>query len=810
MSDSTVKVIKVQFAVDETSFRNVQRMITQLGTDTKKTIEQMNTGGGVMGAITGTGTGKDTGTTSNSQKLAGSQTVGVNIDKGLSTAINALRRNIKSLGTDIKAAMQTMTSSMTGGIAQQIQGVQALGNAMAKTTQQARTMAGSSKLVGQSSDWNSPLLRGQSSPWNSPNLNGGSSPWGGGWYRPEGWSASRHQNGSESFYGSGPAEFGRGRPGGAGFGGATSSENTADHKTNYAAYGAAAVAAGTLLISDYANRPFEDMENRGMRGQVFGERANRARMLTPQAAKEMAAMKRLAGTPEMNMLSDDPVWRAAAKAQMMAKTVIGNGSINPLAIIGNITKAVSENKFADSVLAANSMERLQAEVNADPVGNAAYDKAYNGYRERIGAMNALGIGDKYDKKTGTWTQNVQNLQTKLRGEGLDLGAAISGFNSVEGAGGYGTAQKHSQLAMYAQRGHLTGAGNFIGAAAQMGMAPSDALHRLAGTFKDPGAAGGLGSYVANRALADGTRFNTTSFLGALAANAPATGDAGEQMYMSKGIANYAERQRNELFGGGRDQLQQGINLQNAYGAGATGVGAMLLANNPNVQKWVAQVAGAKDKNKAMPEELRRFGVTPDQLLAYGKSTLDSDMRYGGAYTDAYSANSELGKHRAKAKARGMSWEEYQKTLSPKERRAVRADELQADRALEGPGSFISRQDAEGFGMQDLLNPKKLGRGGLKDPSAGSRDRAITKQVAVAEGEDDKGTEKITSGTIKTGFDAYRKGMEGMQRDLQLNVGHITKSIEEVAKQIDTFAAKLKMVNGVFRADGKFIQAGPKK
>ena len=766
MADNT-KTISVQFKIDQASFQQFSRTLQQFGNETKKMFDDINkSSGGLFSAgdrIKGTGSGGNSGGQTQKQQL------NVGVGDAMIKSMDQLRAAMRGFSSDIKNALSTANSSVRDSVRSQTRDLDELERKYDKVAQKARSMGGGRSGGGGGDDLGSLVAR-----------------YGGG-YEPKGPNFgrgfyTRMAQLDEGYYGqtSGAVnqQFAGSEPG---FRQGAVNYNTKT-KMLLGVAGAVAIAGA----NDYIDSPFEDLNLRSKLGTVFGNRANEARYLTTNSANEIAAMERLSKDEQINQALKGKLWNglatgkaaitgtggvgiirgiaggAASLASQFQKSGVakyldenhGTGFYNPNAQDTTTTSAMLGAELFDSA--------VRKEVMTDPIGNAGRARAFEGGVGRISAMRALGIGSRFNKNTGTWDNNLMRYEDRLAAGGWDTGQAAAGFSAVEGAGGYGTAQRTHNLAMRAMiGGHIGGAGNILGAAAQMGMDPTSTLKTMIGSYGDAGAANKLGSYVAQRGLGSGTQFNMNAFAGALTANQPANmGSAGNQMFLAQGVVNAAQSQNSQLWGGDRDALEKARGLHYAFKAGATGTGAYLLANNPNVDVWAAAVA--RGGESAMPEELKRAGISAQTLLGYAGMKQGGQLRYGDRLAGAVDQNSALGKASRAAAAAGQSFDEYLKTIDPEEARKLKADRYQAEFAIEG--KHPTRQDALGYGTIDVLNPRSVRGKGPRDPGAGSQEAEIEKQRAKAKEDDTKAAEKMGQKWIDEKFPEMRKLMEQTQHE----------------------------------------------
>lgn len=788
MADNT-KTISIQFKVDQASLQQMTRAIQQFGNETKKMFDDINkSSGGLFSAgdrVKGIGSGGNANPGGQTQK----QQLNVGVGDAMIKSMDQLRAAMRGFSSDIKSALSTANSSVRDSVRSQTRDLDELERKYDKVAQKARSMGGGRSGGGGGGDDLGSLVARY-----------------GGGYEPKGPTFgrgfyTRMAQLDEGYYGqtSGAVNQQFSSPA------MEAKQGTIDNRTNYRALAAGTLAVGLAANAEYYNRPFEDVEHRAIRGEFYGSKVQGARMVSADTIKEIAAMNRLKEKEKwgLNQLNNKG-WQASADVNKMFGSV-GGGVLSFMGAASTGVSAVQNFKFMDPMLAMEAQRRLvDSEVKSEPVINAALDRAMNGNADRVRAMRSVGVGQKYNPKTGTWTDNLGLYEAKLSESGYNLGDAAGGFASIERTGGYATGSRYKDLAMRMSGGHMSSGGSYIGAAAQMGMKnPGMSARRMIGAFKDPLASDTLGGFLSQSALSGGTMFNMDTYLGGITANQGAFGKmgAGQEMFLAQGTAQAAQNQSTQLFGGKRDALQTGLNLQSAFDVGAKGIGAYMLANNPNVGKWAAQVAAAKkagkDPESAMPAELKAWGVTADMLLNHVGNQVESELRSVDRLAANLNPDSAVGKAQAAADKAGLSMTEYLKTIDPKEANKINAQRQMGEYAIENDYSMTA-QKALGYSNMNVLNPRVVKPGSPKDASSGSRDRKVTGTRGATAAQDVKTADKIVDKNMLTKqLETYKANSEDSQRMFNLNTEQVYKNIMTTAEAIETLGVKVQALNKIF-------------
>ncbi len=421
----------------------------------------------------------------------------------------------------------------------------------------------------------------------------------------------------------------------------------------------------------------------------------------------------------------------------------------------------------------------KGQINAADKMNRGLDLYTNQWEGMIGASRQFGTKDP-------WTMNAN-----LRARGFDMGALGAGQGAVQGSGGWGMAQKYRDLAMTGQAGHVGNIGEFIGLASQGGGPKGSAgvsAHYLAGTGFDPGAQAAMANTLMGHMSSGGTMGSPDGLMAALSAGGKlgGMGDSGEQMRRQAGMGQGMAGLNRDIFGGGQDNLQKGRNIVNALDAtGGNLFGANYLASGKMTMGMLAELRSGKP-TPALLRKLKSLGISPEQALAYGKSTTSTMFRNVGMDKGAMGdmARDIIGNH-------GGDIGEYMKSNKGKKGFDSKQALTTIGSMLQAENPDMSDQEAEGRArdLAGLGDMDKLKKGHFRDGAHGTKMLRSAKNRGKFEKEDAASVGKITDDYIdKTSEFGEKYAEKG--KLLGQSADELGESLKKFADQVDVITLRL--------------------
>lgn len=422
-----------------------------------------------------------------------------------------------------------------------------------------------------------------------------------------------------------------------------------------------------------------------------------------------------------------------------------------------------------------AMGDQKGQINAADPFNRGLKLYTNQWESMLGASRQLGLGDS------VWKTNAN-----LRAQGFDLGALGAGQGSVMGAGGWQMARKYGDLAMRGQAGKVGNIGEFLGLASQGTGNAGQSARFLAGTGLDPGAQAAMANTLMMHMGGGSTMGSPDGLMAALASGGSfgGRGDSGEQMRVQAGMGQGMQGLNRDLFGGGMDNLQKGRNIVNALDAtGGNLFGSQYLAEKMNMG-MLADLRSGK-ASPAILRKLKSLGISKEQALAYGQSTVSTMFRNVGLDKGAMGdmARDIMGNFGGDA-SKYFKANRGKKGFDSKQALTTFASILQS----ENPD--MTDQDAEGR-ARDLIglgDPSKLKPGHFHD-AAGKKMLRSAKNRGKFEKEDAQNVDKITDDIIDKSHEAGQK-VADLGKDIGKSAEEVGQSLMNLADQVDVITLRL--------------------
>lgn len=775
MSDNEKK-IKISFDLDTTTFQRVKVAMGELK-DQLRDMHEMSAklGSSLIGAnVRGMPSGQ--GGTSSSSASGMTSSVGNNVVSGITRTVQLNRDMLRDVGKSATDVMARMTKDFDQTIRNQIGSLKNFQAELSKTgdlTFKLMASPGAFKTAGLNEEMRGPVYGATSGGARGSRMGSGG---GGGslppvYTMPDG-SPVQDISGFKEGRENKPGFFSTWRP----------------------ALGVTA-GAGMAIASYWDQRPYEDSRMMAQSGSRFGSIGMGMRGLSAEGAKYYLATAALKNNQDY-----EAAVRAASQAAGSSSFGASGAAHLATNFAGSIFGAPSSGGKSLAGIDMNNMvnkdsqiplEFLENEIKANPMKYIGADRAFNGVDERRRMGRALGMGGKWDARTNSWYNPVMDMETRLGGQGYNLGDALAAQSAMESTAGFGMSAKMRETAMHFQGGHFTSAPQVLAAAAQMGQDPRDVLKRLSGTRFDQGAANVVGSYVAGQAMSGGTDVDMVRAIGMFQ---PVAGNSAQQVYGIQGQAENFARLQRDVFGGGRDQYQVGLNFINARKSGANSALAIALGKDPNAMNIVRDAAIGK-----IPESYKALGLTPEIALAYGQREVQTQFRNAGALLGSDAKGTDAGQLVAAMRSGGFGSDiaGYAKSQGILDEKGQVKDKA-AFAKLRSSFAGVMRTEYSGekamserevdqslAAMLGFASPRELGLGGSRETGGKSQEAKIEEERQKLEKEKDAAAKALTPDDIKN---IPKMGQTMLELGSSLN-----KTVDDVDKALHKFMGAVNTV-----------------
>ena len=617
------KTIKISFVVDTVSFNKVISQINQLAQATQKAMSGVSnvTGGGIFsGSVK---TISHTGPSSYKNPQITNQAQSVGIPQQISQQIQAQQNLLKSLGDTSSKVWSMMAQSSSNSTRSMMKDLDAFENKIESVSSALKGLGSSGGGVG--------------------GLGGGG--------------------------------FGGGLGGAPGAGGAygpqrgpsfdlSGSQEVKNYSSTRAMFlGATAISLGGYAFDQYANGAYEKYYRDAKFGAPFADRASKQLNFgadsLPWHFANMDVRKDFSS--HVNTIENKKAkrWAAASekggaagaweKAKVvfddMSDVVEYGGLRQQIGVYGSKIIKGTTGLFGTNTtklgLAAGMAAAAPGLMESFKTGTQEQTLHDLGLTEqrlanhRLEYEGAAKLSGQFDRYTGLehalriGGRNKQGVHAMMLHEAnLEKGGftpeeELAAQNALVTSAGYAGALKNRNTMMRASRGGYALA-PFIGAAAQTGQDVDKLSKLMAGAFNSGKGKGDeyggsvIGNAIAQSVLSGGTTIDMQSLLAAASGGTKASPWNNSTMWNATSYAEGRKYLNEQVYGGGKDQLQQALNQKNMLAAWAGNEDAfgmsMLFANNKDVGSMVTMARGVNDA-----ESLKRFGkhIDPTFLEAAG-------------------------------------------------------------------------------------------------------------------------------------------------------------------------------------------------
>ena len=814
---SNRKEVRITFVVDQASFNQAKNRINEIASSANKAMSSMaNISGGLLSGATKGSAYHHSGRTSSQSNR--NQTAGVSVNSALTKSISDQKAMLDSLSTSAASALKDMESvvrqslrsqsSMLSDLRREIEGVSGAYSRMSGGISKGG-FGGGGMGGGQ-------YLRGGGG--------GGAAGGGGGGSSGSGTDAPRQRVMADEPMGKWASAIGRTAAGMAGMGGIVAGQ-------------VAGVSKEVPYYQDEMRAQFggainsRAMQMRGLTGEGFayhmalqGSQARYQRSQTERQNdlsrmernhqdnyKKMSTVERTqselaieAKRAEIGLFTrGGDTERTARETNTYLSTLpfVGSGG-KGLGNLANAPGALFKGQYINHESVMKQMQMAELEMKSNPEWYSRYSEFMDTHDSRVGFQRAGGVGGQYrDPKTGQLRHRSLDLSAKLTGGGWNESSYVSGLQSIVPYGGFRAGQKGAWTAMAAsQASHIPEAGKIMGAASQLGQDASGTLKALTGMGfgkkdrVDWQGMSNVGGFAADMAIAGGAPvdFQGTykSFLGGMRPGM----NSGQQINNIAGQIAGHQYLSNQIFGGGRDNLQKGQNYVNALDAfGNTDV-ANFIADNPYVMEMM--IAARESGN--IPPILKSMGVTSvAQIEKFVGETFKDGNRLLGA--NDFGQQSSM-RDRQRKMVEGGYGMDFGKFAKDNNLQGEELDSFRNDAAAMLLANGFQKNQKEALGVVDrqigLARPRDLDKGGFTD-GMGRQERIAAKERGAYQGERAETQAGITGGDIKESVRSGKKfsyaGSDPNSGDMAAFgewIGHFAKSTKTFDLAVDKLAAAI--------------------